>query len=170
MKFVYCTGVCLILLISISSIGFAQVRTIEGKGEEFHHAMYLNFKHAAEQAQALYTQVSLPHALVMEIAREHVDEILLNLDRAKIQHAMVHKTYGADEARMVTENHDILLKAHLAATENCKLLKAELNKKNPDRELIKDAASQLYVQASKAASEHLDGMKKLGLLEMKIPS
>ena len=170
MKFSVTTGLCLVLLIVASSVGVAQIRTIEGKGEEYHHAMYLNFKHAADQAQALFTQMSLPHDLEMEIVREHIDEIWMNLDRARIQHAMVHKTYGTDEARMVTENHDVLLKAHLAATENCKLLKAELDKKNPDRESIKNFASELYVQASKAASEHLDGMKKLGLQEMKIPS
>lgn len=166
MKFTAISALCLV----VSSLGFAQMRTIEGKGEEYHHAMYLNFKHAAEQAQALFTQVSLPHDLRIEIAREHVDEIWLNLDRARIQHAMVHKTYGADESRMVTENHAILLKAHLAATEQCKLLKAELDKKSPDLELIKNASSQLYAQASKAASEHFEGMKKLGLLEMKVPT
>lgn len=170
MKFIAFTGLCLILLVAVSSDGFAQMRTIEGKGEEYHHAMYLNFKHAAEQAQALFTQASLPYDLRMEIAREHVDEIWMNLERAKIQHAMVHKTYGSDESRMVTENHDILLKAHLAATEQCRLLKAELDKKSPDLEAIRNAASQLYAQASKAASEHLDGMKKLGLLEMKVPT
>ncbi|MEX2115261.1 MAG: hypothetical protein WEB37_00120 [Bacteroidota bacterium] len=159
-----------ILCLVVSSLGFAQMRTIEGKGEEYHHAMYLNFKHAAEQAQALYTQVSLPHALVMEIAREHADEILLNLDRAKIQHAMVHKTFGVDETRMIMENHDNLLQAHIAATETCRLLKAELDKETADRESIKKFARQLYVQTSKAASEHLDGMKKLGLQEMKVPS
>jgi hypothetical protein len=170
MKFSATTGSCLILLVVASSIGFAQMRTIEGKGEEYHHAMYLNFKHAAEQAQALFTQMSLPHDLKMEIVREHVDEIWTNLERAKIQHAMIHKTYGADEAKMVTEHHDILLKAHIAATEVCKQLKTELDKKNPDRELIKGGAGQIYDLTTKAANEHLEGMKKLGLQEMKIPS
>ena len=170
MKFIYFTGLSLILLVGVSSIGFAQMRTIEGKGEEYHHAMYLNFKHAAEQAQALFTQVALPYSLTMEIVREHVDEIWVNLERAKVQHAMVHKTYGEDEARMVMENHDSLLRAHLAATESCKLLKAELDKETPDRESIKMLAGQLYAQASKAAVEHMDGMKKLGLREMQIPS
>ncbi len=170
MKRAFFTGMCLVVFAGLSSLGYAQMRTIEGKGEEYHHAMYLNFKHAAEQAQALFTQVSLSSSLVMEIALEHADEIWTNLERARIQHAMVHKTYGADEARMIMENHDALLRAHLAATESCQLLNAELAKETPDRESMRILAGKLYAQASKAAAEHLDGMKKLGLREMQIPS
>lgn len=170
MKFVQFTTLCLILVVCISGIGLAQTRTIEGKGEEYHHAMYLNFKHAADQAQALFTQANMPNTLVMEIAREHVDEIWVNLERARVQHAMIHKTYGEDETRMIMENHENLLNAHLAAMESCKLLKTEIGKKNPDRESIKRLSGMLYAQASKAAVEHMDGMKKLGLGGIQVPS
>lgn len=170
MKFIQFTALCLILVVCITGSGFAQTRTIEGKGEEYHHAMYLNFKHSAEQAQALFTQVSLRNDLVMEIVREHVDEIWVNLERARVQHAMIHKTYGEDETRMIAENHENLLNAHTAAMESCKLLKAEVEKKNPDRDSMKRLSGMLYAQTLKAAVEHMDGMKKLGLQGMLIPS
>lgn len=170
MKFIQFISLCLILVVCVSGTGLAQMRTIEGKGEEYHHAMYLNFKHAADQAQALFTQATMPNDLVMEIVREHVDEIWVNLERARVQHAMIHKTYGEDETRMITENHENLLKAHMAAMESCKLLKAEIEKKNPDRDSMKKLSGMLYAQSLKAAVEHMDGMKKLGLQGMQVPS
>lgn len=164
-------GFSLTLALALSVVvATAQVRTIDGKGEEYHHAMYLNFKHAADQAQALYTQVSLPRAMVMEIAREHVDEILLNLERAKVQHAMIHKTYGSSEEQLVLENHDRLLKAHLAAMEYVGQLKDELGKKAPDTEVVKNVSAKLFHATATAAREHADGMKKLGLQDMLLPT
>lgn len=164
-------GCILTLALALSVVvTTAQVRTIDGKGEEYHHAMYLNFKHAADQAQALYTQVSLPRAMVMEIAREHVDEIQLNLERAKVQHAMIHKTYGSSEEQLVLENHDRLLKAHLAAVEYVGQLKDELGKKSPDKEVVRSLSAKLYTATATAAREHVDGMKKLGLQEMLLPT
>lgn len=164
-------GFSLTLALALSVVvATAQVRTIDGKGEEYHHAMYLNFKHAADQAQALYTQVSLPRAMVMEIAREHVDEILLNLERAKVQHAMIHKTYGSSEEQLVLENHDRLLKAHLASLEYVVQLKDELGKKAPDKEVVRSLSAKLYTVTATAAREHADGMKKLGLQDMLLPT
>ncbi|GJQ20822.1 MAG: hypothetical protein HBSIN02_11770 [Bacteroidia bacterium] len=155
------------LLVSVST---AQVRTVEGRGEEYHHAMYLNFRHAADQAQALFTQVSLPRPLLMEIAREHIEEVMMNLERARIQHAMIHKTYGSNENQLILENHERLLKAHVAAIEHAKQLKAELERPSPDKEVVKSLAAKLYTATATAAHEHADGMKKLGLQEMQLPS
>lgn len=154
----------------VVSFSTAQVRTVEGKGEEYHHAMYLNFRHAADQAQALFTQVLLPRPILMEIAREHTDEIMTNLERARIQHAMIHKTYGSNEEQLILENHERLLRAHLAAMEHARLLKSELEKPSPDKEVVKSLAAKLYTATATAAQEHADGMKKLGLQEMQLPS
>ena len=160
----------LLAIIVVVNCSPAQQRIVEGKGEEYHHAMFLNFKHAAEEAEALFTQTSLPHALNMEIAIEHVDEIWGNLDRARIEHAMVHKTYGSEESRLIAENHESLLLAHNKAIEACKILKNEMAKTKPNVDVIRMESAAVYQQCLKAAEQHMDGMKKLGLADMKKPS
>ena len=148
----------------------AQQRKVEGKGEEYHHAMYLNFKHAAEEAEALYNQTGLNRELNLEIARQHVDELWTSLDNARIQHAMVHKTYGEQQSTLVAENHESLLNAHDKALEAGKLLKTEIEKGKPDVKVVREQSVTVYQMAIKAATEHLEGMKKLGIPPMKIAS
>jgi len=148
----------------------AQQRKVEGKGEEYHHAMYLNFKHAAEEAEALNYQLMLNHDLNLEIARQHAQEIWTNLDNVRIQHAMVHKTYGAQQSTLVAENHEILLESHNKAFEASTLLNTELKKANPDIKLLREQSVVVYQMSTKAAAAHLDGMKKLGIPMMKVVS
>lgn len=147
----------------------AQQRKIEGKGEEYHHAMYLNLKHSAEEAEALYNQALLNRDLNMEIANQHCDEIWNSLEAVRVQHAMVHKTYGEQQTTMVAENHEALLKSYDKAVEACKILKKEMAKGKPDVNAIRDQSAQIYQMALKAATEHLDGMKKLGIPMMSAP-
>lgn len=160
----------LLAVLTVVSLCPAQQRTIEGRGEEYHHAMYLNFKHAAEEAEALFSQASLPHTLNMEIATEHVDEIWTNLDRIRIEHAMVHKTYGSEESKLIAENHEGILLAHAKAIEAGKILKDEMAKATPNIDVVRMEAATIYQQCLKASELHMDGMKKLGLPEMKKPS
>ena len=155
------------LLVNLSP---AQQRTIEGKGEEYHHAMFLNFKHAAEEAEALFTQTALPHALNIEIAKEHIDEIWMNLDRARVEHAMVHKTFGSEESKMIAENHEGLLLAHNKAIDAAKILKTEIGKETPNIDVVRMQAAVAYQQSLKAAEMEMEAMKKLGLMDMKKPS
>lgn len=152
----------------VASMG--QQRKIEGKGEEYHHAMYLNFKHAAEEAEALYVQLGLPHELNLEIARAHVNEIWMNLDNARIQHAMIHKSYGDQQATLIAENHDVILEAHNNAFNAAKLMKKEIESDHPDKKILLEQSAEVYRQASKAAAEHMDGMKKLGISPMRVSS
>jgi len=148
----------------------AQQRKVEGKGEEYHHAMYLNFKHAAELAEALNNQVMLNHDLIVEIAKKHVDDIWTSLEDARVQHAMIHKTYGEQQSMMVAENHEIILKSHNQALDACKFLKKEIEKTKPDMKVLREQSALVYQLAIKAATEHLEGMKKLGIPMMKVAS
>jgi len=160
----------ILLMAMVVNCSPAQQRTVEGKGEEYHHAMFLNFKHAAEEAEALFTQTALPHALNVEIAREHIDEIWTNLDRARVEHAMVHKTFGSEESKMIAENHEGLLLAHTKAIDAAKILKTEIGKEKPDIDVIRMQSAVAYQQSLKAAEMEMEAMKKLGLMDMKKPS
>ena len=160
----------LVLFLIVVDYSPAQQRTIEGKGEEYHHAMFLNFKHAAEEAEALFTQTALPHALNIEIAKEHIDEIWMNLDRARVEHAMVHKTFGSEESKMIAENHEGLLLAHNKAIDAAKILKTEIGKETPNIDVVRMQAAVAYQQSLKAAEMEMEAMKKLGLMDMKKPS
>lgn len=170
MKPIWSLLILLLAVLAVVSLSPAQQRTIEGKGEEYHHSMILNFKHAAEEAEALFAQVSLPRAMNLEIAKEHVDEIWGNLEHARIEHAMIHKTYGSDESRITADNHSNLLLAHTKAVDACKLIKDEIAKSEPNTEVIKTQAMVVYQQCLKAAELHTDTIKKLGITEMKVAS
>ena len=80
--------VAMAVLLSIPAV--AQQRKVEGKGEEYHHAMYLNLKHSADEAQALYSQISLNRDLNMEIANQHFEEIWNSLHPVPLSHSLIH--------------------------------------------------------------------------------
>ena len=170
MKNIFTSTVLLALALLVVVPANGQERKIGGQGEEYHHAMYLNFRHSADEAMALTMQLMMPRELNVEIARQHVNEIVLNLDNARIQHAMVHKSYQSGQDKLIMENHETLLQAHNTAIEAAKALKAELAKKSPDKETLSTQARVVFEQCQKAAREHEDGMKKLGIVEMKAPS
>lgn len=162
MKRVFITAAAFVFALPV----MAQQRKIEGKGEEYHHAMYLNFKHSAEEAEALYNQVVLNRDLNLKIARQHVQEIWTSLEDARIQQAIVHE----QQPTPVDKNHEVLLKAHEQALNACKLLRTEVGKSNPDVKVVREQSIRIYQQALKAATEQMDGMKKLGVPNMKAPS
>ncbi len=159
--------VAMAVLLSIPAV--AQQRKVEGKGEEYHHAMYLNLKHSADEAQALYSQILLNRDLNMEIANQHLQEIWNSLDAVRVQHAMVHKTYGEQQATLVAENHEVLLKSYDKAVDACKILKKEMGKGKPDINVLREQSALVFQNAQNAATEHMEVMKKLGIPTMQAP-
>ena len=147
----------------------AQQRKVEGKGEEYHHAMYLNLKHSADEAQALYSQISLNRDLNMEIANQHFEEIWNSLDAVRVQHAMIHKTFGEQQSTLVAENHETILKSYDKAIDACKILKKEMGNGKPDINVLRTQSALVYQNTLKAATEHTEGMKKLGIPMMQAP-
>jgi len=160
-KFIH-AAVLMLLLMSMISFSSSQLK-IEGKGEEFHRALQLEFVHAADHAKAIEEQVSLPRAMSMEITRRHMEEIGHSLENARVLHSMVHKTFSDQDAAAVKENHNGLYDAHTKALDAFQQLKVEIVKKEMDASRVQGLANTIYRQTDKAAAEHRDGMKKLGV-------
>lgn len=162
MNKVFCTVLALVLVVGFSSFAIGQLK-VEGKGEEYHHALALEFLHSADHAKALQHQASLDHPLNMELVKQHADEIGRSLENARVDHAMIHKTYDEKNTNDVKENHNALLEAHTKALEAYQKLKGEVQQKNIDKGAIGTLATTIYEHASHAAAEHKDAMKKLGV-------
>ena len=76
--------------------------TPKGKPTEYHHALNLCFQHTADHAKALFNQVSSGE-LNVEIAGDFLDQIGSDLDRARVCHAMVHKTYTEADIKTIAD-------------------------------------------------------------------
>ena len=153
--------VVLCILVSISLLTAQQQLKVEGKAEEYHQAMTLEFSHTADHAKALAKQTTLGRDLNMYIAKQHVDEIGRSLENIRTDHAMVHKTYSDAEMTAIQENHNVILDSHTKSIEVFKSLKAEVQKTAPDLKRVKDFSNAIYEYAGKALSEHQQAMMKL---------
>ncbi|MBI4429357.1 MAG: hypothetical protein HY562_09595 [Ignavibacteriales bacterium] len=110
-------------LIAFVSVSNAQKTRINGKAEDYHFAMLLDFSHAADHAQALYNQAVSSYEFNTTLAKESLEEIGKCLEIARTHHALVHKSYTAAEQENIGENHEAFLQCHLKANEAYEKLK-----------------------------------------------
>jgi hypothetical protein len=158
-------------VVSVLILFFAFTLTaasLKGKAEEYHHALNLCYQHSADHAKELFDQTSNGE-FNLDIAKDFVEQIGKDLEHARIYHAMVHKTYSEADAKMIVNEHTMILKGHTAAAAAFDKLKEEVEKPNPSMETIKALSATIFDGASKAASAHRDAMKKLGVPESKEP-
>lgn len=160
-KFIRLFFVVFCVVVGISLLTAQQQLKVEGKGEEYHQAMYLEFSHTADHAKALSKQTALGRDLNMYIANQHVEEIGRSLENIRTDHAMVHKTYTDAEMTKIQENHNVILDSHTKSLEAYKSLKAEVQKTTPDMKRVKDLSDVIYEYTTKALNEHREAMTKL---------
>lgn len=160
-KFIRLFFIVLCVLVSISFLPAQQQLKVEGRAEEYHQAMALEFSHAADHAKALSKQTALERDLNMYIAKQHVEEIGRSLENIRTDHAMVHKTYTDSEMTQIQENHNVILDSHTKSLEAHKSLKAEAQKTMLDVKKIKDLSDVIYEHTTKALNEHREAMTKL---------
>ena len=156
-------------LIVFVSLSFTQQAKINGKAEDYHFAMLLDFTHASDHAQALYNQAVAPYEFNIALAKESLEEIGKSLEVGRTHHALVHKSYTQAEQENIGENHKVFLDCHTKAIEAHEILKAEMAKPKPDLGKVKDLSAAIYQQTTKAIAQHKDVLKKLGI-EFKVPS
>lgn len=160
-KFIRLFLVVLCVVAGVSLLTAQQQLKVEGKAEEYHQAMSMEFSHTADHAKALSKQTVLGRDLNMYIAKQHIEEIGRSLENIRTDHAMVHKTYSDTEMTKIQENHNVILDSHTKSLEAFKSLKVEVQKNAPDLKRVKELSDAIYEYASKALSEHQQAMMKL---------
>ncbi len=157
------------LLVILSFLSFGQQAKINGKAEDYHFVMLLDFSHTMDLAQAIYNQSVAPYEFNSSLAKESMERIGKYLDVARVHHALVHKSFTAADELNISENHKAFFDSHTKANEAYEMLKAELARSKTDRGKVKDLSNAIYQETKKAIVEHKEVMKKLGI-EFKAPS
>jgi hypothetical protein len=144
-------------------------RIMGAKTDNYHYAMSLCLQHSADNAKVLYDQAAKGE-LNQEMEKDLVEQIGKDLDRARVYHARLHKSYTEAESQLIAEQHIIILHGHTKAADAYALLKTEIEKTKPNIEEIKTQTAAIFDGTTKAAAAHLEAMKKLGVSEVKNPS
>jgi hypothetical protein len=117
-------------------VGTSNAQQVQGKAEDFHHALQLCYQHSADHAQALFDQMSNGE-LNIRIVKDYVEQIGNNLDHARTYHSFVHKSYSEADSKMIADEHQVVLNGNIAAATAFAALKTEIEKPNPDLATIK---------------------------------
>jgi hypothetical protein len=139
-----------------------------GKGEEYHHALDLCFRHIADHAIALFDQVSSGE-INRDITDDFLEQMTRDLDRARVYNVTTYSCCSEVEAKAVSDDRLAILGGHATAVSAIRTLSDELQKQNPDLQTIKTLTTVILDGVNKAAVAHRDAMKKLGIAEIKGP-
>jgi hypothetical protein len=143
--------------------------TMGGKTDNFHYAMSLCLQHTVDNAKVLYDQASKGE-LNQEMVKDLIEQMGKDLDHSRVYHARLHKSYTEAESQLIAGEHTAILQGHTKAADAFALLKAEIEKTKPSIDQIKTQTAAIFDGASKAASAHIEAMKKLGVSEVKSPT
>lgn len=139
-----------------------------GKGEEYHLALDLCFRHIADHAKAMFDLASNGE-INKEIADDFLGQMSRDLDRARVYNVTTYSCCSEVETKEISADRAEILGGHATAVSAIRTLSDELQKQNPDLQAVKMLTTVILDGVNKAAAAHRDAMKKLGIAEMKGP-